>query len=168
MIRKVIFDLDLTLVDTSALEVYRDRNDWKSTYANMNKCSMYKGMRKVLNVLEFSNVEICIVSTSPSSYVKKIVEYFKVPADHIVGYHDAKPIKPAPEPMLKALSLMECNASDVLSFGDRAIDIQASRSAGIVSVACLWGTKEKDSLLSTSPNFILETPAQILELCRAY
>lgn len=47
--------------------------------------------------------------------------------------------------MLKALELMQCSAKETISFGDRVIDIQASNAAGIESVACFWGTKEKES-----------------------
>ena len=80
----------------------------------------------------------------------------------IVGYHDAHPIKPHPAPMLKALELMNEKAEDVLSFGDRAIDMIAAKKAGIKAIACLWGTKERSMLLGTAYDQAISSPLEIL------
>ncbi len=45
---------------------------------------------------------------------------------------------------------MNEKAEDVLSFGDRAIDMIASKRAGIKAIACLSGTKERSMLLGTA------------------
>ena len=60
--------------------------------------------------------------------------------------------------MLKALELMNENAEDVLSFGDRAIDMIAAKKAGIKAIACLWGTK----LLGTAYDQAISSPLEIL------
>ena len=86
--------------------------------------------------------------------------------NYIVAYHDAKPIKPHPAPMLKALEIMCCDAKSAISFGDRVIDIQSSNAAGIESVACFWGTKEKGELLKSAYNHAIVRPNEILTLIR--
>lgn len=68
--------------------------------------------------------------------------------------------------MLKALELMGKSSKDVISFGDRVIDIQASNSAGIESVACFWGTKEKVELLHSEYSHAIIRPEEILTLIR--
>ena len=68
--------------------------------------------------------------------------------------------------MLKALELMGVQAKDTISFGDRVIDIQASNSAGIESVACFWGTKEKVELLHSGYSHAIIKPNEILTLIR--
>lgn len=70
--------------------------------------------------------------------------------------------KPHPAPMLKALELMDEKAEDVLSFGDRAIDMIASKRAGIKAIACLWGTKERSMLLGTAYDQAISSPLEIL------
>ena len=84
----------------------------------------------------------------------------------IVSYHDAKPIKPHPAPMLKALELMQCSAKETISFGDKVIDIQASNATGIESVACFWGTKEKNELLRSGYSHAIVKPKEIITLIR--
>lgn len=68
--------------------------------------------------------------------------------------------------MIKALQLMNVHADDTVSFGDRAIDIEASNAAGIESVACMWGTKERSSLLASHYKHIIIKPQEILTLIR--
>lgn len=164
--KSIIFDLDLTLVDTSALEELRKKRDWNKVYSLIPSTSLYEGIREILDVIQKNNIKAVIVSTSPRPYIERIVNYHQIPIQHIVGYYDAKPIKPHPAPMLKALGLLGCSAKDVISFGDRVMDIQASNDAGIESVACFWGTKERKELLNSEYSHAIVTPSEILTLIR--
>lgn len=164
--KSVIFDLDLTLIDTSCLEQFRHNRQWYEAYANIPNTSMYEGIGNVLDIIRKHNISCAIVSTSPRPYVEKVVTHYNLPVQHIVSYHDAKPIKPHPAQMLKALELMGKSAKEVISFGDRAIDIQASNAAGIESVACFWGTKEKGELLRSGYSHAIIRPEEILTLIR--
>ena len=164
--KSIIFDLDLTLVDTSCLEEYRHARNWQEAYRNIPNTNLYSGISDVLEIIRTNNIKVAIVSTSPRPYIEKIVEYYKIPAKYIVSYHDAKPIKPHPAQMNKALELMGEPASKVISFGDRVIDIQASNAAGIESVACFWGTKEKSEFLRSGYNHAIINPSEILTLIR--
>lgn len=164
--KSVIFDLDLTLIDTSCLEQFRHNRQWSEAYANIPNTFMYEGIGNVLDIIRKHNIPCAIVSTSPRPYVEKVVTHYNLPVQHIVSYHDAKPIKPHPAQMLKALELMGKSAKEVISFGDRAIDIQASNAAGIESVACFWGTKEKGELLRSGYSHAIVRPDEILTLIR--
>lgn len=164
--KNVIFDLDLTLVDTTCLEQYRHNRQWQEAYDNIPSTFLYDGIANILEIIRKHHIKTAIVSTSPRPYVEKIVAFYNIPATHIVSFHDAKPIKPHPAQMLKALELMGVQAKDTISFGDRVIDIQASNSAGIESVACFWGTKEKVELLHSGYSHAIIKPDEILTLIR--
>lgn len=164
--KSIIFDLDLTLVDTTCLEEYRHTRNWQEAYNHIPDTKLYPGISEVLDIIRKHNIKMAIVSTSPRSYIEKIVAHYNIPVKYIVSYHDAKPIKPHPAQMLKALELLGEPASNVISFGDRAIDIQASNAAGIESVACFWGTKEKSELLNSGYNHAIINPSEIITLIR--
>lgn len=164
--KHIIFDLDQTLVDTTVCEYQRRNRNWIEVYSLIPKCILYEGMEDVFKIIRKHNIKVCIVSTSPRPYVERVVRQFNIPALYIVGYHDAKPIKPHPAPMLKALELMSVEAKDAVSFGDRLIDIKASNDAGIESVACFWGTKEKMELLHSGYSHAILKPLEILTLIR--
>ena len=164
--RNIIFDLDLTLVDTTCLEESRHTRNWLQAYSLIPQTLMYNGIQDILEIIKKYNIKTALVSTSPRSYVEKLVDYYKIPAQYIVSYHDAKPIKPHPAQMFKALELMGVAAKDTISFGDRVVDIQASNAAGIESVACFWGTKEKSQLLNSGYTHAIINPKEILTLIR--
>lgn len=163
MVRGVIFDLDLTLVDTTSLERARKLRHWQDAYSLIPSTTMYPGIKEVLETLKEKGIKMAIVSSSPKPYVERLVNFHQIPVNYIVGYHDAHPIKPHPAPMLKALSLMNEKAENVVSFGDRAIDIQSSKGAGITSIACLWGTKEREVLLRSPYSHVIHNTSDILK-----
>lgn len=162
----IIFDLDLTLVDTTLAEPFRSKRDWNGAYSILPQCSVYEGLEQVFEIIRKYGIKTCIVSTSPRPYVEKVVQQFNLPIDYIVAYHDAKPIKPHPAPMQKALEMLGCQPKDTISFGDRAIDIQSSNAAGIESVACFWGTKEQKDLLASGYSHAIVKPSEILTMIR--
>lgn len=164
--RNIVFDIDLTLVDTTVCEEARHRRDWQEVYSLIPQCRLYEGLEQVFDIIRKHGIKVCIVSTSPKPYIENLVKHFNIPVNAIVGYHDAKPIKPHPAPMLKALELLGCSAKEAISFGDRVIDIQSSNDAGIESVACFWGTKEKRELLHSGYSHAIVRPEEILTLVR--
>lgn len=166
MRRNIIFDLDLTLINTTIIEQARRDRNWELAYSMIPQCEIYEGLGDVLNIIRKFGIKTCVVSTSPRKYVENIVRYFELPVNYVVAYHDARPIKPHPAPMLKALELLECDAKKAISFGDRVIDIQSSNAAGIESVACFWGTKEKKELLHSDYSHAIIKPSEILTLIR--
>lgn len=164
--RSIIFDLDLTLVDTTPLEQARADRNWQLAYSKISECHLYDGIQEILDVITKHHIPTAIVSTSPGKYVQNVTDYFHIPVDQIIGYHDAKPHKPAPAPMLLALQKLGCSADQAISFGDRVIDIQASNAANIESVACFWGTKEKKELILSGYRHAIIHPREILTLIR--
>jgi phosphoglycolate phosphatase-like HAD superfamily hydrolase len=142
MIKGLILDLDQTLVDSSIATEARRCRDWQRVYSLIPSFKVYQGIYDALNVARSKGLRIAIVSTSPRPYVLKVLSYHRIPADCIIGYHDASRPKPSPEPMLEALRQMNLRSDEVLSFGDKLTDFQSSRSASIPFVACTWGGSE--------------------------
>lgn len=154
----------MTLVDTSCLEIARHKRLWQEAYRLIPNTKMYEGIAQVLEFIKQKQLKMAIVSNSPHIYVEKLVNYYGIPTNWIVGYHDAHPNKPHPAPMLKALEYMKEDTCRVISFGDRVIDIRSSEAAGIKAVGCLWGTQEAKQLLMLPCYRILKKPQDIIQL----
>lgn len=160
----LIFDLDLTLINSKIAEANRNKRLWQSVYGQIPSFTAYDGMSDVLNHLKENKIPYAIVTSSPGTYCKNVCTHWGFCQDYIVAYHDTKKRKPAPDPILLAIDKMKAKAETSLSFGDRDIDIIASNAAGIKSVACLWGAEDEKSLLSAKPTYVIKTPMEIIPL----
>lgn len=168
MKKGVIFDLDLTLVASTLSEQARHIHDWQRVYALIHHYYLYRGMQDVFSYIRLHGIKTAIVSTAPRPYIQRVVSQFNIPANIIVGYHDAKPIKPHPATMLNAIEQLGIDVSDAISFGDRAIDMMSSIAAQIKCIACLWGTKEKSILLESPYDAIIYNPMEIIDILSSY
>lgn len=164
--KNAIFDLDMTLVDSSISESARKQRNWQYVYSLIPSFTLYSGMTEVFNYIRNNGIKVAIVSTSPRPYLERVCNYFSIPADSILGYHDCGRIKPSPEGMFRALSAIGSFPENTVAFGDRAIDIQAANSARITSVACLWGTSEERALTNSCPSAMISSPIQIIDFLR--
>jgi phosphoglycolate phosphatase-like HAD superfamily hydrolase len=160
----VIFDLDQTLVNSSAAEALRKAGQWPQVYKLIPGFSVYPGIAEALQYLRDRRIPFSIVSTSPGTYCQKVMAHWGLKPSHLVAYHDVKYRKPNPESILKALGLMGCGARQCLSLGDRDIDIVASNAAGVRSVACTWGAADIPTLLASSPADVLHEPKGLIRL----
>jgi phosphoglycolate phosphatase-like HAD superfamily hydrolase len=160
----LIFDLDLTLINSSLAEPNRQKRLWQTVYSQIPTFTEYEGIKNVLAHLRKNKIPYAIVTSSPAPYCKNVCAHWGFCQDYVVAYHDTKRRKPSPDPILLALEKMKAKPNQTLSFGDRDIDIIASNAAGVRSVACLWGSEEPESLKKANPNFIIHHPDEIIPL----
>ena len=88
-----------------------------------------------------------VVTTKTKRYSQELLEhmdilkYFKV----LVGREDVEHPKPHPEPILKALSLLNVNKEGTWMIGDTAMDLESAKSAGVKSagVTCGYGQQKE-------------------------
>ncbi len=140
-----IFDLDQTIVDSSIAEVYRKCRDWKNVYALIPRFELYEGITEVFELLHENGEKVCVVTSSPKSYCEAVLNHFGIRVDYTVCYHDTKLHKPNPEPIIKAIELLEENPENVISIGDAENDIIASNAAGAISCLACWGRTDNSS-----------------------
>ena len=164
--KNAIFDLDMTLVDSSIAESARKQRNWQQVYSLIPSFTLYQGIDEVFTFIRDNGIRAAIVSTAPRPYLERVCQYFNIPATVLLGYYDCGRIKPAPDGLLRALSALGASSDNSVSFGDRVIDIQASNVAGITSVACLWGTTERVALINSCPSATISSPIQIIDFLR--
>lgn len=140
MVKVMIFDFDLTLFDSSAIKPLMDQRQWSLVYKNINRGSFYPFALSALNKLRENTTNIAIVTNAPSSYVKKVLKYFKVEIDFIVCYHDVKQHKPNPEGIYKVLNHFNIKNYEALYVGDNDIDYLTACNANIKFFGVPWGT----------------------------
>ena len=82
----------------------------------------------------------------------------------IIGADEVVNPKPHPEPILRAVELLGCQAEQTIYVGDSIHDMEAGRAAGVRTGAVLWGPFDREHLAGTTPDHWLERPADLLTL----
>lgn len=80
----------------------------------------------------------------------------------IVGLNACQNHKPHPEPVEIALARLQLRPGDAVFVGDSPHDMAAGRAAGVTTAAALWGPFSRELLAPASPDWWLDTIADIL------
>jgi HAD superfamily hydrolase (TIGR01549 family) len=155
--KAIIFDLDQTLIDSYSGKLYRTNGQWKKVYGMLGSFKPYPGVDKLITKINDSPHKISIVTSNPHEYCSKIINLWGWKIDEIVTREDVDNLKPNPEPFILAQKKLEIDPESIISIGDQAKDIIASRRAGIKAIAALWGAKDIELLLSTNPHIVCKS-----------
>jgi len=132
----------------------------------------YDGVESMLTALQDGGRNIGLV-TSKSRPVTEMAfravgleEHFQV----VITASDTTSHKPSPEPLLLALERFAADgapsrAEGAVYVGDSPFDIQAGKAAGMATAAVTWGIFSRAALEETAPDYVLERPAEVVEVC---
>jgi len=157
--KALIFDLDQTLIESRHIEHLRRTRQWSIVYQKIPTILAYDGINEVLSITRDMNIKLAIVSSSPSSYVQRVMQHLGWSFDDIVCYHDTTKHKPHPAPLIEAANRLKIDVRVCWAVGDDAKDIIAAKASGMYAVAALWGSLDKESLKNAKPDAIFETVA---------
>lgn len=95
-----------------------------------------------------------VVTTKTGKYSKELLEHMGLMRyfDVLVGREDVENPKPHPEPILKALSMLQSEKNVHWMIGDTPMDILAAKAANINSVAVTCGYADEAVLLEHTKN----------------
>lgn len=161
-----LFDLDMTLLDTSALLDARNRKDWPYVQAHLHLVKPYlftprPAVHEVPGLLKLKGHPVGIVTSSPRWYAEALLKLFQVPYDTLVAGGEVAP-KPNPDPIQKALADLKVAPAAAYYVGDAYEDFEASYRAGVRSIGAGWNPQVAD-LWKTAPDLCLSEPRLLLE-----
>ncbi|MHC2635105.1 phosphoglycolate phosphatase-like HAD superfamily hydrolase [Bradyrhizobium liaoningense] len=163
-----LFDLDMTLVDSSALAQMRRFQLWDEVRRNMHLIRPFPAQgsaapHELPGLLKADGQAVGVVTSSPRWYAEAVLGQFRIPCDVLVTYGDTENHKPDPEPLLKALQLLGIPPSrQSLYIGDDVGDVEAAYHAGLASVAVRWGPSSVFELSSTAPDIFMSKASTLL------
>lgn len=144
------------------IKTYREHN-----LANHEKyVYAFEGVLETIDVLSKNNIQIGIVSTKNSKAIRlgleitKLLPYFPT----IIGIDDIEKPKPDPEPILKALKLLDAKPEHTIMVGDSRYDIEAGKNAGVKTAGVAWTIRGREYLASFNPDYVLDNMTDLLEI----
>ena len=128
-----------------------------------NKSAPYPGILVLLEKLQLTNLKLAVLSNKADALTKKVVVE-KLPQifDPVIGLTTEELKKPNPEIVLNICKTLGLDVKKTMYVGDTSVDIQTAKNAGLISVAVTWGFRSKQSLLAENPDYIIDTPQELL------
>jgi pyrophosphatase PpaX len=137
------------------VRVYREHND-----PQYSELACFPGMVAVLARLKEEGRRLGVVTAKRKHTVDLVFDGAGIASyfDVVVGSDDTQRHKPDPEPVQKALELLEARPADAAYVGDSPFDMAAAKGAGVFAVAVGWGgihhVEDADAFV--------ETPGELL------
>lgn len=172
----IIFDLDGTLFDTSVVDPLlvqlrkakrmspEYHQIWRDIDKTIDGYKEYDGMAEVLNFIRENGIKTVLVTGAVKRRTNKL-KRFNLPLMGMVTRFDVGHQKPHPAPMFRALEILDCDASKVLSIGNQVIDLLSSKGAGIDFALASWGVRDHErEQLTQESTYVLQDPREIIEM----
>lgn len=146
------------------LRIFRDYN--KKHHDNL--ATIFPGVREALAAMREQDALMSVVTSKKNDMARKGLELFGI-EDYfraMVGPDDTEKHKPEPEPVLKALELLELEPEDAVFVGDSPFDIICGNKAGVTTAAVAYSVHSVEYLKKFEPDFIIESLEEIPGLRR--
>lgn len=157
-----------------ALPQNADQVDYKAVYnafitiysENMyNKTQPYLGIPELIAELCRRGIKMAVVSNKFQGAVTPLMEdYFGECIPVSVGADEDTPKKPDPCGVLKAMEQLGSVREYTIFMGDSDVDILTAKNAGVFSVACTWGLRDRAVLEAAHPDALIDSPLALLPL----
>ena len=130
------------------------------------KTHPYDGILEMLNALKARKAELAILSNKPHPVTQKCVAQFLPQAlfSSIMGVLPDGPLKPDPAGAQTIITSTGIPKEAWLYVGDTNTDMQTATATGLFAVGCTWGFRDRDELLISGADAIINHPSELLTL----
>jgi pyrophosphatase PpaX len=130
--------------------------------------TVYPGVVEVVRALKEDGVATGLVTTKNRAGAVRGLALVRLEAlmDVLVCSDEVENPKPHPEPVEKAVRLLDADPKATVYVGDSIHDMRSGRAAGVRTAAVLWGPFGRSHLEGAQPDYWLERPEDLLTLVR--
>ncbi len=137
------------------------RKGRKMLYSNLDKITVFDGVRELLEWAESSGIPCGIVTSNSRKNVERFVLLNQLPNIHFV--RSSSRLMGKPREFKRIFKKRGIDKDTVLYIGDESRDIEAARESGIKIISVTWGYNAKQSLMDHNPDFVVESSDQLLK-----
>ncbi|MFB7515233.1 HAD-IA family hydrolase [Streptomyces sp. NPDC056144] len=139
----------------------------RESYRLQAEVPVFPGVRELLHELRARRIPLAVATGKAGDRARSLLsELGLLPLfDIVIGSDQVAHPKPAPDMVLRALSVLGAPPEQTVMVGDAVTDLQSARGAGVVPAAALWAGVDEDVLLAAGPEAVLRRPADLLALC---
>jgi phosphoglycolate phosphatase len=127
----------------------------------------YDGITDVLKALKANGFLLAVVSNKADFAVNTLCKkYFPGLLDCAIGERDGIKRKPCPDSVNEVLKEFAVDKEKCFYVGDSDVDVKTANNAGVRCIACTWGFRSKVVLERENPEYIIDSPKEILEVVK--
>ncbi len=126
----------------------------------------FEGVFETVEALYKKGYKLGIVTTKLRGTVNMGLKLTKLDQffDVVVTLDDVKKAKPDPEPIHKALALLNSSPEETIMVGDNHHDIVAGQNAGTKTAGVAWSLKGVEYLQTFKPDYMLHNMSDLLAI----
>ncbi len=142
------------------LEVYEE--------SELENTQAYDGMIDVLTNLKKQDKTLAICSNREEPELHFLCDKFLKEVDfkYISGYRKGVPSKPDPYRLNEIIEKVNIPKEEVIYFGDRIVDIEAAKNAGIDMILVTYGQGNKEDYSNPYPLVLIDSPSEIINIMK--
>ncbi|MEK3884919.1 pyrophosphatase PpaX [Paenibacillus sp. PL2-23] len=131
--------------------------------------TVFAHVNEVLETLHQQGVQIGVVTTKMRMTTEKGLKYVGIYdyVDAIVTIDDVVNAKPHPEPVQKALALLNADPASTIMVGDSSVDMQAAVAAGVTAVGVAWSLKGAEVLRNAGADYVIDDMRELYAFSEA-
>lgn len=157
---EIMADLDPSRAD-EMVKTYREYSGEKHDVLT----KVFPGVPETLAELKQKNITLGVVTSKLKDLANRGLRLFEIEGyfDVFVAFEDTNRHKPEPEPILKALEILESSGGkQVMMVGDSPYDLICANHAGVTSAAVHWSLHPKEILSACKPNIWLKNFSDLI------
>jgi pyrophosphatase PpaX len=126
----------------------------------------YDGVVPVIRQLAAEGHAMALVTSKPDWLAQRGLEHVGLDdvISIVVGCDSCTRHKPHPEPVQRALALLNAPPSNAIFVGDSPHDVASGRAAGVYTIGVTWGAFSREQMLGSGADLVIH---EIAELPRA-
>ncbi|HXW94680.1 MAG TPA: HAD family hydrolase [Nitrososphaerales archaeon] len=123
----------------------------------------FLGTRDVLADLKAKGVRLAVLTNSGRKAATKSITIAGLLGlfEFVLTRDDTETMKPRPEGILQAVSMLSLPKDDVYYIGDTPYDVMAAKSAGVRSVSVTTGSYASDRLASEGADYVISSISEL-------
>ena len=127
---------------------------------------LFPNVRETLEALAGKGYRLTVASSRGTVSLKDFLREMGIAPciSYVLGADDVKLAKPHPEPVLKTLEAMSCDASEALVVGDMPVDILMGLAAGAMTCGVTYGNSGREALMSAGAHYIISDFRELLQI----
>ena len=126
----------------------------------------YPGITELLAQLQANGIGLAVASNKYDAATKELAARFfpGIRFAIVLGSREGVPPKPDPAIVGDILAATGYERQDTVFTGDSGVDMQTAANSGVTAVGVTWGFRPREELEKYSPEHIINSPGELLEI----